>query len=362
MTSLLNQLYHRVLTQGDSQSEDDVGDSDLASPLLLMAHQHITSLVRPAVKTVVNNIIMASATSSSLPFKIPPLVNLWFDELYLVFQLLVEGRSLLQDNSTMLEHLYGIERSVSRKSYSFRRVLLINIMQSIVMPYIVSKCDGYQQDLKDYDERRLAIDAWYSAREKLLLSEQSHSVIFQKLVYFIKLVLLRSKRSIYKLIQGHYSNISIVVRLCNLAVKLLYFVGMSKYWSLSHLLTGIRYINSHAKQQQQQLNGKRDWTRSLINLSVVALYFSEWWTDTGYKQIKQGQKQSLILPPPSTPMFPKRQCPICAQDTLKNEVLLKETGVVYCHDCLKAYIHKVSKSADTFKDMILSNGIIKIYL
>ncbi|KAI3646980.1 hypothetical protein MP228_007201 [Amoeboaphelidium protococcarum] len=362
MTSLLNQLYHRVLTQGDSQSEDDVGDSDLASPLLLMAHQHITSLVRPAVKTVVNNIIMASASSSSLPFKIPPQVNLWFDELYLMFQLLVEARSLMQDNATMLEHLYGVERSLSRKSFSSRRVLFIYIIQSIILPYIVSKCDGYQQDLKDFEERRLTIDAWYSARGKLILSEQSHSQLFGRLIYFIKLVLLRSKQFIYKLMEGHYSNISIVVRLCNLAVKLLYFVGMSKYWSLSHFLTGIRYINSHARQQQQQLNGKLDWTRSIINLSVVALYFSEWWTDTGYKQIKQGQKQSLIVPPPSTLMFPQRQCPICAQDTFKNEVLLKETGVVYCHDCLKAYIHRVSKSADTFKEMILSNRIIKIYL
>lgn len=140
MASLISQTVSRIISVGNAIDDDDI--QDLASPLLLLSHEHIRSLIKPALETFVNRLV-EQATSSGMS---PQVVRLSvqcqhrLQELYYLALLAVDLLSLRKKQATALEQVYHLERTTKSQQ------VLRNVADAVLLPYVDAK---FQQCLDE---------------------------------------------------------------------------------------------------------------------------------------------------------------------------------------------------------------------
>lgn len=96
---------------------------------------------------------------------------------------------------------------------------------------------------------------------------------------------------------------------------------------------------------------------------VIALNFGEWWQSTGNKILRDLQRDKTVVPPPSLEMQDKK-CPVCHHRSFRQPCVFKDTGVVYCFDCLQVLVKRTLPDDPGAFDRLLlqQNRIIKLYI
>jgi len=330
----------------------------------LVAQQGFATALRPAFFHCVK------VLAERYPEGRIPLLFRKFDELYLFFDVVVQGYYIKTRRATLAEAFYGLERGIvvkDNRTPQFKNAILKgSYLISIMVPYAKVQLDKLHQKLLDQQQTSHSIT-----------TESSNSRNISKLTSMFQQLYVKY----YPLLNGF-------VELMNLLCLLRFSFGHSKTHNLLFLLMGVHLqyaLPSRARlleEKRSELFSLNSWSlrkapilllRGLgesilfgVEIGSFFAQFLDWWYNDDRKE--QILQTSLPVPPPLSEKDDnfvrisekeKNLCPICRQK-FRNPTAISTSGIVYCYGCILPFIKQHGQCAVTSLKCDISH-LIRIF-
>ncbi|XP_050092709.1 peroxisome assembly protein 12 [Anopheles aquasalis] len=295
----------------------------------VLAADALDTTFYPAIRRVVDFLAAAKPTVFGRCVQ-------FYDELYLLFNGLVQGYYLQRYGGSLAEVFYGLTRqSKGRGEDTFTvRDRNLSFVVLVVLPYVSRKLETHITRWRNDLEDGKSVSAERRALVRLMpFAKAAYESV--KLVHYVAYL------------AGGSTDHSPLLRL--LRLSLTYHSEEEESWSLSEVFQGkvrIATVLSTALLR---------W----LELSAFFLQFIEWWqTEANIGDLSK-------LPTPEAPGLDINAskyagiCPICLQKHII-PTAISVSGYVYCYRCIVMHLQKESKCPVT-KYPATINDLIRVY-
>lgn len=240
----------------------------------------------------------------------------YLDEILASGSLLINLYGIMSRDATVLEQFYGIKRHAKTNP-------TLNSALLMAGSYAGTKLESYyQRNAKDVT----------SVRNSLLLLKQEsariHHARLSRLSIALKRLQLWCARGTLPLLHQYYPILRFIMVASDLNYRVLFAVGLCKYWNLSLHLLGIKYVRMEGESSRSRLESL---FRNLISLAIVSLRFQSWWREEGRSMLRR-RADDLPFPAGSVTKA-TAECPLCTRE-FESPTLVARTGYVYCYRCI----------------------------
>ncbi|XP_062554606.1 peroxisome assembly protein 12-A [Armigeres subalbatus] len=258
----------------------------------------------------------------------------YYDEVYLLFNWIVQSYYLRHKGGSLSEVFYGLTRISSRTQILDRTGQRWSWVTLVIAPYVVRKVEQRLQQWKDDYEAGKPVEG-----SKLLLT---------RVMPYLKACFECARLLQYvTYLAGSGSTHSPVLRVLNL--KLTYLAEEDQSWTIREFLGGQVKIATLLSTVMLRT----------LELSAFFLQFIEWWQN----EANMGDLSKLPIPnaPPSDLNSAKYKgiCPICLQRWVI-PTAISISGYVYCYSCIVAHLQKENKCLVT-KYPATVNDLVRIF-
>ncbi|XP_066431286.1 peroxisome assembly protein 12 [Eleutherodactylus coqui] len=299
----------------------------------VVAQESLMAAVRPALHHVVK------VLAESNPARFGPLWR-WFDELYTLFDLLLQQHYLSQASASFSENFYGLKRVSMGKSSGrlqgkeyWRSLALL-----VFVPYLRVKLEKFVNRLGEEED--------YSIQNPTSFSKRCYKAVLASYP-FVKL----SWEGCFLFYQLRYilwsaSHHSPMLHLAGVRLARLTLEDIQAMDVTSENTTSTPSALSMGGILKKALGGVSMTLSSSLSLGVFFLQFLEWWYST---ENQETVKSLSSLPAPSapihfeleaySPLLPKLKtvCPLCRKVRV-NDTALGTSGYVFCYRCAYYYV------------------------
>jgi len=300
----------------------------------IIAEESLHASTQPAIRHVIK--ILASYSPEKFGW-----IHIWFDELYILFELALQNHFLNNHSATFTERYFDLKRVfdgsnllVTSWKFTQSRHHLASLFISVMLPYFRMKLENCFQKVKeDIEVGHINV----GLHKKLIyrLYPVMHATgILWSFYYYLMYALSKSK----------------------VPSPLFHFLGLK-------LMT----VHSNAKDESSSPSFSQMMTMLLTNgvdISVFSLQFLDWWYDESNKNLLKEVLKRTVPPPPSSSINTKKNygkdvCPICNR-TRRNETVVMTSGYAFCYVCVYKYVKKHGKCPVTgYKTNV--NNLTKVY-
>lgn len=291
-----------------------LGLTNSPSPSLfhVLAQENLSSSLRSSYDHIIR------VLGNSYPGKLQWL-HRWKDEVYLVFDAIVQYVHLKSFSSSFAEHFYGLKR-IKINTENTNVPLIISLITLVIIPYLKKKLDAIYEKLK-YEEATV----------------DHPSRVFLEV----------------------YSIFQFINDLSNFLLQCSYCVGSSTVYNLCNKLTGIQLIHAPVEAATDESTGKTSITRhtariigSGLSLGAFFIQFLDYYysRQSSSSSTSHLSRPARILtykkrPPPPDPSLYSRvksnryngQCLLC-HEKREMDTVLSTSGFVFCYSCIRAYV------------------------
>ncbi|ODN03666.1 Peroxisome assembly protein 12 [Orchesella cincta] len=347
------------MTAASSAHLTGTADSSKPSVFEILSHQGFAKALKPAAFHIIKVIVERNPEGKCA------LAYQYFDELYLMFDAVVQWHYILTRGATLSETFYGLERKLTTTNQKLTR-LRLSYVASVILPYVSSKLERlYKDQLEETSTEGHNSQTTQNARV---------SSNFLAIYPYFK-AMLRAVNLYYLLsfTFGYSDHHSLTFRL--LQMRLGYMSqDRSKFMEAKNAEL---WMTSHWKNPrmvpQLVLRGLGESVLYAVEMGTFFIQFLEWW----YNDDRRARVTIASVPVPPAPhsahtaenkdvqnivkLRPEDmdKCPLCRKQ-LKNPTAISVSGMVYCYGCILPYLRKESMCPLT-KLVCNSNHLIRIY-
>ncbi|CAL8094143.1 unnamed protein product [Orchesella dallaii] len=347
------------MTAASSAHLTGTADSTKPSVFEILSHEGFANALKPAAFHIIK-VIVERNPGGKYAFAYH-----YFDELYLMFDAVVQWHYILTRGATLSETFYGLERKLTTPKQKLTR-LRLSYIASVLLPYISSKLERLYKD----------------HLEEVITESQTSQPTQKKTTVTSKFLAL-------------YPYLKALVGAVNLYYLLSFTFGYTEHHSATFRLLGMslgymsqdRYKFMEAKNAelwmaanwknpimvpQLMMRGLGESVLYAVEMGTFFIQFLEWW----YNDDRKARVALASVPVPPAPhkahgrktevqsfvnLRPEDmdKCPICRKQ-FKNPTAISVSGVVYCYGCILPYLRKESMCPLT-KLACNSNHLIRIY-
>ncbi|KAI6661903.1 hypothetical protein LOD99_9674 [Oopsacas minuta] len=304
----------------------------------LIAQDGMQQCLKPAFKFVSRNL------TENYPQRLSNLFS-YFDEIYLIFDLFLQGHHIATYNASFGEHFYGLQRcfspnlldtylrdtSVTKETVLNIRGKFLSLISLCLVPYIYDKLE---QKFLIIQEKESNFEILTSKEENFLKIFRYSSAILQIISIIFKISYLTRKTEFFNFILFLQSlKISRILESDQSDSSLPYFSQFSTRTNLRNFIlipfgaaNLIGYSFSH-----------------ILPFGAFLVKFLQHWYAHHDKGIFEIFKTRLPIPPPPPKAHTdSTKCPICNQD-MHNPSVVLPSGWVYCYQCITNQIRSEGK-------------------
>ncbi|XP_053206187.1 peroxisome assembly protein 12-A-like [Panonychus citri] len=262
----------------------------------------------------------------------------YFDEAYLLYDIIVEGLHLRSFNGSFSEYFYHLKRIKSDANCISEKLSTRDVVTSLLVmasfSYVKAKLDKIHDELA-----RLHFEGG--------ITRDGDPFAY----HFV----------------NNYPYIKALWEVSCLVYQIKYAVGKSSTHNPLYHLLGLRLIRADSKDLQGWRSNLSSFILPLtkgigifLTSSAMLIQFLDFWYS---RENSRSTFSNLKIPPAPKKRdllnCPPNYCPVCSQPR-RNEALLKTSGFLFCQQCLIDYVEKNEKCPITGYPTNLSQ-IVLIY-
>ncbi|XP_026284915.1 peroxisome assembly protein 12 [Frankliniella occidentalis] len=310
----------------------------------VVAQDTLTATFKPAAKRVLQFFIARNPEKYGW-------LSLWFEEVYLVFNSILQSHYLSYNGGSFAETFYGLQRLYLKTGSSPgnlpRREKFMSLFFLTVFPYLRSKLEdlSIKYQLEEADGVAPQSGWQRNARQLLMKSHQAFHLFWElwTLVQYLRYLSGRSN--------SHSPALTLT------KVALVYAEEDMNDYSFSQMWQALSSGSFRPSLPSMKTVGSV-MTRGL-ELAAFFIQFLQWWHS------EQTRTDITALPVPETPPIGEHSerfggvCPIC-MNPWKVETLLSVSGLVFCYRCIRTHLIKTSTCPVTHYPATMED-LVRIY-
>ncbi|XP_048413188.1 peroxisome assembly protein 12 isoform X1 [Stegostoma tigrinum] len=331
----------------------------------VVAQDTLMSAVRPAAQHACK--VLAESNPSRYGF-----LWRWFDEIYVLLDLLLEHHYLSRTSASFSENFYGLKRIPLGSGHGLWRLASLGLPRTqhwrsllvvIAVPYIKVKLDKLFARLQEEDDYAIHLpeSSWKRLYKAFLAAYPFVNMSWEAWFLIYRLLYVFEKT------QFHSPLLRVAgVRLGSLTPADIQDFE-KKFSSISNHSASESVVGKLTSFLAKAMGGVTVSVSSGISVGVFFLQFLEWWYSSENQETIKSLSSLPTPPPPvhfdeltneSLPRL-KTVCPLCNK-IRTNDTALATSGYVFCYRCAYSYVKRHQRCPVTGYPSELQH-LVKLY-
>uniref|UniRef100_A0A915DXL8 Peroxisome assembly protein 12 n=1 Tax=Ditylenchus dipsaci TaxID=166011 RepID=A0A915DXL8_9BILA len=314
--------FRAVHTGAATQSSSDVNSSQLPSIFDILAQESLVTSLKPGLRSIFKFILLCYPRARHLR-----LVDKFFDEIYTLFNLMIESHYLKRYSGSFSENFYGMKRVLhggSGKPFTTFRQRLRSLFFLVLLPYLSEKLDKFREKLANS-----------SAQSRTWLSH-----LFLQIYPHVKTILM---------VIGLLFQVTYTFSYSPIPSPWLYMAGVRLERLTPDDIQAFEAVPLHLKKAGLLAKLWRivlSTPSVLGRLSLMGLA-KQLFTMDGRMSRAAGQQVAPQHPYKAVPesyvlQMDVGKCPLCYR-LRENDTALSVSGYVFCYGCINQFVRREKK-------------------